>query len=133
MTLTAPLQPEPVICRCGHLYEQHGSSLLGCMYNTLQTPAGIRYGCDCPDFALAGDDEPAHQSGCICADCTVPDSDEPFVQAALDAERPDPPCRCGSPLSAHGEAGCTEVVGRDSDGERGRAVHCSCEEFREAK
>jgi hypothetical protein len=36
-------------------------------------------------------------------------------------------------MSAHGEAGCTEVVGRDSDGERGRDVFCSCDEFLEAK
>ncbi len=133
MTAPAPLQPEPVNCKCGHPYESHGSSLLGCMFGLSQTPEGIKWGCDCPDFKLANNDEPPHQSGCICADCTVPDSDEQFVQTALDAERPDPSCRCGSPLSAHGEAGCTEVVGRDSPDERGRNVYCDCDGFRGAK
>ncbi len=102
MTAPAPLQPEPVLCRrCQHDYVEHGSDLLGCLWNADQSIDGhMSLPCSCGGFV---------------------------------AERPDPSCRCGSPLSAHGEAGCTEVVGRDSPGERGRATYCDCDEFRGAK
>ncbi len=120
MTLTAPLQPEPVICRCSHPYEQHGSALLGCMFGLSQTPDGIKWGCDCPDFQLPNGD-------IIMRTGTTTDLQE------LQRIPPDPSCRCGSPLSAHGAAGCTEVVGRDSPDERGRATYCDCAEFKEAK
>ncbi len=103
MTLTAPLQPEPVICRgCTHDYVEHGSDLLGCLFGMEKIENTINFGCPCPGFELA-------------------------------AEPLDPSCRCGSPLSAHGEAGCTEVVGYDSPRDDASPVHCSCEEFRGAK
>ncbi len=51
MTLTAPLQPEPVICRCGHLYEDHGSTLLGCMANAdLDHDGRPSFPCQCGGF-----------------------------------------------------------------------------------